>query len=377
MLKILDYIHDHPGTWEKDLLEEPYCIATVWDGDYCLLKYSHLASDFSIPMVRECRGLILYKDTERVFSPVCVPFFKFSNYGESYAADLDWRSARVMEKVDGSLIKVWFHMGKWHVSTNNTIDAKTAILWNNKSFYDLFLEAVRKVTIDDTFFKTLDTNYTYMFELVSPDSQVVIHYPSTEIYYLTCRNNESLEEDWAKGAAEMAGVGVRIPKIYPLTSLEECIAATTAMTKDEEGFVACDAHGNRVKIKSQEYINAHIARNNNIITTKRILQMIRAGTLDDFLAYAPDFEPQVEKVLDAYISLQIHLDTKWQIISSIPDIKNMSKAKFYSRIKDYSPVTRDFLCQKFDKKCDSALKYLDNLRFSILLKIIKERLGEI
>lgn len=376
MLEILDYIHDHPDSWEEDLLKEPYCISTIWDGSYCLLKYSHLASDFSIPMVRECRGLILYKYTKKVFSSVCVPFFKFGNYGESYAADLDWRSARVMEKVDGSLIKVWFHMGEWHVSTNNTIDARTAILWNNKSFYDLFLEAVRKVTIDDTFFEALDTEYTYMFELVSPDSQVVIPYPSTEIYYLTCRNNESLEENWAKGAAEMVGIGVRIPKIYPLTSLEECIAATTAMTKDEEGFVACDEHGNRVKIKSQEYINAHIARNNNIITTKRILQMIRAGTLDDFLSYAPDFKPKVEKVISAYIETQIHLDAIWQFISHSLPIGIMSKADFYAHIAHYEPFVRSYLCQRFEGKCNSTGEYLDKLRFSTLLKIIKERLGE-
>lgn len=376
MLDILDYIYDHPDTWEEDLLQEPYCISTVWDGDYCLLRYSHLASDFSIPMVRECRGLILYRYTKQVFSPACVPFFKFGNYGESYAADLDWRSARVMEKVDGSLIKVWFHMGEWHVSTNNTIDARTAILWNNKSFYDLFLEAVRKVTIDDTFFEALDINYTYMFELVSPDSQVVIPYPSTEIYYLTCRDNESLEEDWAKGVAEMVGVGVRIPKIYPLTSLEECIAATTAMTKDEEGFVACDAHGNRVKIKSQEYINAHIARNNNIITTKRILQMMRDETLDDFLAYAPDFESQVNKVLEAYAEIQIHLDAIWQFVSYKLPIKMLSKVQFYMYISHYDLLDRDFLCQRFDGKCKDAGEYLENLRFPTLLRIIKERLGE-
>ena len=376
MLDILDYIYDHPDTWEEDLLKEPYCISTVWDGDYCLLRYSHLASDFSIPMVRECRGLILYRYTKQVFSPVCVPFFKFGNYGESYAADLDWRSARVMEKVDGSLIKVWFHKGEWHVSTNNTIDARTAVLWNNKSFYDLFLEAVRKVTIDDTFFEALDINYTYMFELVSPDSQVVIPYPTTEIYYLTCRDNESLEEDWAKGVAEMVGVGVRIPKIYPLTSLEECIAAATAMTKDEEGFVACDAHGNRVKIKSQEYVNAHIARNNNVITTKRILQMMRENTLDDFLAYAPDFEPQVDRVLKAYRWLEIHFDLQWWMFSVVLDVEDMPKAKFYSYIKDSSPLTKDFLCQMFDKKCANANEYLDNLRLSTLLRIIKERLGE-
>ena len=51
----------------------------------------------------QCRGLILRKDTNQ---PVCVPFYKFFNLGEEQAHAIDWGTASVYEKVDGSLIKV-------------------------------------------------------------------------------------------------------------------------------------------------------------------------------------------------------------------------------------------------------------------------------
>ncbi len=51
----------------------------------------------------QSRGLILRKDTNQ---PVCVPFYKFFNFGEEQAHPIDWSTALVYEKVDGSLIKV-------------------------------------------------------------------------------------------------------------------------------------------------------------------------------------------------------------------------------------------------------------------------------
>jgi len=31
-----------------------------------------------------------------------------------YADTIDWSAARVQEKVDGSLIKVWYYNGEWN-----------------------------------------------------------------------------------------------------------------------------------------------------------------------------------------------------------------------------------------------------------------------
>lgn len=117
-LKLVEFIENNKD-WKELLSANPFCISIQEQDGFILFKYSQVDSDFSNEVVRECRGLIL----NAKFKPVCVPFFKFGNYGESYCPDIDWTSARVQEKVDGSLIKVWFYDGKWRVSTNGTIDA--------------------------------------------------------------------------------------------------------------------------------------------------------------------------------------------------------------------------------------------------------------
>ena len=81
MLAVEKFIRENKN-W-KDLIQEfPYYISIVDDEKYFLLKYQQIKSDFNNDIVKECRGIIFDKTT---LKPVCVPFFKFGNYGESYA----------------------------------------------------------------------------------------------------------------------------------------------------------------------------------------------------------------------------------------------------------------------------------------------------
>lgn len=68
-------------------------------------------------------GTIIQKDTNKV---VCYPFSKFFNAREHHAAELDWSTAVFTEKLDGSLIKLYFLEAEtqWVVATNNTVDAR-------------------------------------------------------------------------------------------------------------------------------------------------------------------------------------------------------------------------------------------------------------
>jgi len=73
------------------------------------LKYDMLKSPFSSEIVKECRGLIL--DRNDNYKVVCYPFKKFFNYGEKYNAskDINWKEAKVYEKVDGSLCTLYYY----------------------------------------------------------------------------------------------------------------------------------------------------------------------------------------------------------------------------------------------------------------------------
>ena len=103
-LEVVNFIRTHPD-WEQILTGPPYFIQIKWGEKLfeglVLLKYNQIDSDLSINMVQECRGLILdSKDDWRV---VKFSFSKFFNWGEKNAADIDWSTARVQAKIDGSL----------------------------------------------------------------------------------------------------------------------------------------------------------------------------------------------------------------------------------------------------------------------------------
>lgn len=107
-LQLLNFIKQNKENWKEVLQQPPYSLIVKEDDDYILLKYNQLESDLSNLIVQECRGIILRKSDLKV---VCFPFKKFFNYHEPNAANIDWDGARVLDKIDGSLIKLWFDNG--------------------------------------------------------------------------------------------------------------------------------------------------------------------------------------------------------------------------------------------------------------------------
>jgi len=134
MLHLQAFILSNPENFRELLKLPPYCIDTKEDEHTVLFKYNQIESDFNLELVRECRGIILYKKNWMI---ACHPFHKFGNYGEGYAPDIDWNSAKVMEKLDGSLIKAWFNKvnSKWQWSTNGTLKGKVSVNKDGKRIY--------------------------------------------------------------------------------------------------------------------------------------------------------------------------------------------------------------------------------------------------
>lgn len=376
-MKLVDFMNNEPN-WRKILAEPPYCIKvsdqSSEDGArvYTVLKYNQLESDFNEELVREARGSIFFYDKyAKRWECVCHPFDKFGNYGENYVPEIDWSSASVQEKVDGSLIKIWYH-GGWHISTNGVADAQYAKNQNNDAtYYDMVMRALENFGNPHDFFSALYPEVTYMFELVSPDNRMTVAYPETRLYLIGVRDNEEdfeMDPTWFHNIFETKVHGmIKLPKSYPLQTLDQCIAAVEAMGADEEGFVVCDNLFNRVKIKSPAYLYASHLRFNNSITTKKVIKIVRDGCLDDFLAYSSDYAHKVECVLDAGRALAAEMNCDWNVLNAM---KLPIKKDFYLAAKN-SPYC-DFLCKKYDGKPITAKEWLDNLPIDKITTMIEE-----
>lgn len=312
------------------------------------------------------------------FECVCHPFDKFGNYGESYVREIDWKSARVTEKIDGSLIKVWYH-GGWHISTNGTINAQYAYVPNTQlSYYDLFIRALKKNGDPARdFFEWLNPDYVYMFELVSPDNRMTILYPEDAIYLIGVRDRKSDREfdiDIFKQyffRIYMPNM-VKFPERYYLNTLGDCIHATQLMSADEEGFVVCDDKFDRVKVKSEQYLIASHLRFNNSINVKKVIKLIRDEMIDDFCAYNEDYIGFVNDIKEAGRQIAITLDETWEGLSKLLP---PTKKEFFMMVKDMPH--RTFYLKKYDDNYPLTSKdYLNNLPLDTITDIISEVLHD-
>ena len=122
MLLLQEFIKQNPHDWEAKLKSAPYEITIKHEDGLIIFNYDLYNSDLSNSIVKECRGLILREET---FDAVCVPFYKFFNYGQEFADKIDWPTARVQTKVDGSICKLWYDRvcKLWRISTNGMINA--------------------------------------------------------------------------------------------------------------------------------------------------------------------------------------------------------------------------------------------------------------
>src|SRR4051812_7540092 len=119
MLEVQKFLRSHP----LEDLTNRFAIQVKRHGRHphlVLLKYNQINSPMGERIVEECRGLIL--DQERDWAIVSYPYMKFYNHGEPYAAPLDWSTARVYEKLDGSLIVLYHYAGEWQAATSGQAD---------------------------------------------------------------------------------------------------------------------------------------------------------------------------------------------------------------------------------------------------------------
>lgn len=296
MLKIQEFINQHEN-WRELLSAAPYNLKISEDNGFVLFKYNQISSDFSQEICKEARGIIL--DSQNNFKVVRLAFYKFFNLGEQFAAHVDWDSAVSNEKLDGSLMSVWFARGQWHLSTNGVIDAFKAEVSGMspyKTFGELF-ESVLPLSWFQNNISNRLTHFCYTFELVSPYTRVVLEYPETKVYLLSIRHIPSLVEMSLEDVEDFGKrFNLTTPQHYHFTNEQEYCQLVSSMEEGHEGIVVRDKFDNRVKIKTPLYFQLHRMANNGNITLERIIELILTNEQEEFLCYFQQYKSAFEAV---------------------------------------------------------------------------------
>lgn len=381
-LKIIDFIYKNDN-WEEILSNTPYSLNISYD-IFCnrklvMFKYDQCNSDFSIDLVKECRGLILDitdYETNNIIIPFSIPYFKFFNFGEPYASHIDWQTAITSSKIDGSLIKVVKYNNELLISTNGCIDAFKCNLSNQltcpyKTFGEIVLKAIEneanyyKISEEpiEWFKSLLKPNFTYMFELVSPFNRIVIPYEEIKLYFHGIRNNITLKEE----PILQCGVGTyfSMPKIFPLKTLNDCIDAANSLPWNDEGYVVCDKNFNRIKIKSLEYLKVHRLANNGNLSIRRAVELFMENDYDEILTYFPEYKPFFKDIEERFEKLIENIENDFNKLESLKLTTRKEKAIWIKNNSKYSGIlfslldncgfVREKLYERYERSKDSLI----------------------
>lgn len=362
-------------------------------------SYDQIESDKRNIMVHECRGLIL--DSTDNWKVVAFPFKRFANYGEDWAANIDWNHARVQEKVDGSLIIMYFYDNKWHVATRGSANADGQVGdWKKYGtdqpwvFRDLFWHSceywLKGLTTDGI----LNPNHTYMYELTTPYNRVVCDYTKTGVSQAINMQSKEIfefEDDqtgYAHDGSRITLIGVRdnvtleelpvsefeafhyVVKEFPLTSFEEVVKAAEELEPiKQEGFVVVDCFFNRVKIKSPKYVALHHLRDG--FGTRRLVELIKMGEEGEFLTYFPEFSDQFSAYKKSYDNLVEIMAIDWNFVNTFLGPNASQKDFAILNIKSSKVPAYLFSKRKGMEEAENPIKFLKNMHTDKLIEVLE------
>jgi len=216
------------------------------NGDLTIYDYSHkcVMDGHWTPATLVARGLVV--NDERI---VALPFPKFFNYSETpNTPDLPFK---VHEKMDGSMGIIYYYNG-WKVNTRGSFDSDQAIWAIN------YLKEHANLEL-------LDTNVTYLVEIIYPSNQIVVNYKGKSgLWLIGGYDNTTGEELCVDSLFEsVGGDDDTVPCVFELApvttgkTIKELLDISKTLSKDEEGFVVRYDNGFRVKIKGDEYLKYH------------------------------------------------------------------------------------------------------------------------
>jgi hypothetical protein len=327
MLQVQEFLRNHNGDFSK--LTDELGIEVKYHPRYPLVKlnYSQIDSPKMNPIVIECRGLILHKDT---FEVVAGCFPRFFNMGEALEINdrFDWSCISANEKVDGSFIQLYWFDSRWNVATRGSF-ADQVIQPGFPTWEFVVLSLITPEQLEG-----MNTGWTYIFELCSLWNKVVREYRTPVLYLLGIIDNGCGADYSDTVVHEVAHeYGFTCPEtyVYSLTVNPKDLLAFIRRQEEKdstwEGVVVRDSNGLRMKIKSSTYVALHqLKGNGNLFLTKNLLPFVLTGETDEVIAYFPEcadsvkrLEAEVKKQLDALLDI-------WEGAKHIDDRKLFAQA---------------------------------------------------
>lgn len=287
----------------------------------------------------KCRGLIIDDSNNIICQPISKFFnldelIKYKNYLSTwYGCELDdliKMKFTTTEKLDGSLLIVFWYRDKWITSTRGSFESEQAIHGKNlieNKYKDIFTQVPK----DDLF----------LYEIIYKDNRIVVDYGDfDDIVLLAVINTKTGEEYDILEYCRQYNLSFLLPKVFAFDQLAEL--SKLEERDNFEGVVIKFDNGVRVKWKREAYKILH--RIMTGITPKRIFEAVSSGiSIEEWLKDTPDeFYEEVKsqaRVFEAQFSF-----LKECAIHRFNDIKHLAgnRKEFALEAKKFANSTLQF-----------------------------------
>jgi NEDD4-binding protein 2 len=339
-------------------------------GAYWILNYGmHGKNEYN----RLARGLVVQKP-QRDFSGDVLqliksfPFIRFFNQGEPQADSINLNNAEMLEKMDGTMVGVFFPSGDpndphWH--TRNMLSSHEPDLNLKVGGFgggEHYLMQVIGQYVKRLNFNKEDVYHTYVFEFIHEASAVLTKYKPDQwgLKLLAGRNLQTHKEEDESTLDEIAPrMGAGRPQRWDAVADEAEIARMmnqlASEIEDFEGVVFRDRDtGKRVKLKDAGYVSKHHMIGDT--SYKRLIPIVLDGEEDEMLSYFPHIRDRVNKIKER------HAEVLHDIVDTIKKMK-VEYQKFPSslspnaRKRELWTLVSSKVKNKFAKS--SVMRYID------------------
>ena len=355
---IQDFLKTHSL---KDLEAEGIDYSIFDNGKLLQLNYNQISSKESSKMACECRSLILggnFNETDIVGETkvVCRSFNRFFNLGQA-GATIDFsKPLTIWEKLDGSLINIYYYDGEWRTSSRSVWNGEN-IINNTMSMRKLVELALKDIGKSfEILTSRMEKRYVYIFELTTPVNQIVVSHDKFSLTLIGIREIETGQE---KNILYFENLGMPFPKIYNFHSLSEINDFIEKLPDhNAEGFVVCDKDFNRVKIKSPKYLLAHKIATKNM-SDPNLLEAILLGMDDDMIPFMNKYF--ADRLMEIKEKLSLYLIKSDSVFNSHRDLDRKS---FAIAIQKCGVLTQ-YLFEMYQGKSKSTLESIRNKKTNV------------
>lgn len=187
---------------------------------------------------------------------------------EKQNALMQEKNFRTFEKVDGSFLLLAYYGDAWRCTTRGSFTSDQAVK---------AAEILKKYDISN-----LNKNYSYLCEVIYPENKIIVDYGKKEELILLAVLHTS-------SGVEIENYITPFPTAieHSYSSIDELLEIQAKLSHQDEGFVVKFNSGERVKIKSLEYLR--IARIKSNMSPLAFWEKMKDGSVDpEFLASIPE-----------------------------------------------------------------------------------------